>query len=149
MRIEARAPWALAVLLGGALLVSAAGQASAHGWLERLQATLELNDDQVKAIQEIYTRDADSRRQLVRALRQARSDLRRLALEGADEAAIQHKAGEVEGLLAQGIQLRVRHLQEIGPLLTPEQRERFAQLAPRGPWMRRLPHHRPAPGTAS
>jgi Spy/CpxP family protein refolding chaperone len=149
MRTTRRATWALAVVLGGALLLTSAGQSIAHGRLERLQAKLQLNDDQMKAIQEIYARDAESRRQLFQALRQAQSDLGRLALNGADEVTLGQKTAEIEGLVAQGLQLRVRHLQEIAPLLTPEQRERFAQLRSGGPWMRRAPHGQPAPCTSS
>ncbi len=149
MRIKTKATWALAVVLGGALLLSSAGQAAAQGRLQRLQAKLELSDDQMKAIQEIYARDAENQRQLFQALRQAQADLGRLALNSADAATIQQKAAEIEGLLAQGLQLRVRHLQEIAPLLTPEQRERFAQLRAGRPWMRRPPHERPTPGTSS
>lgn len=148
MRIRTAASWALAVVLGSTLLVTAAGQASAQGWLDRLQTKLELSDDQTKAIQEIYGRDAASQRQIFQALRQAQSDLGRLALNNGDATAIQQKAAEVEGLLAQGLQLRVRHLQEIAPLLTPEQRDRFAQLSSGSPWMRR-PHGHPAPDTSS
>jgi Spy/CpxP family protein refolding chaperone len=148
MLTKTAASWALAVVLGGSVLLTSAGQASAQGWLERLQTKLELTDDQTKAIQEIYGRDAENQRQLVQALRQAQSDLGRLALNNADATVIQQKAAEVEGLIAQGLQLRVRRLQEIAPLLTPEQRDRLAQL-PSAPWMRRAPHGHSAPGRAS
>jgi Spy/CpxP family protein refolding chaperone len=155
MKIGMRATWALSIALGGALLLMSTAPATAHDrghgqkWLERLQGKLELSDDQVKAIGEIYTRDSESRRQLFQTTRQVQSDLGRLVLNGADEATIQQKTAELEGLLAQGLQMRVRRLQEIAPLLTPEQRERFAQLRPGAPWMRRSPHGRPAPGASS
>ena len=139
MRIKTATSWALAAVLGGTLLLTSAGQASAQGWLERLQTKLELTDDQMKGIQEIYGRDAENQRQLFRVMHQKQVELRRLALNNADATVIQQKTAEVEGLLAQGLQLRVRRLQEIAPLLTPEQRDRFAQLSP-GPWMRRAPH---------
>ena len=81
-------------------------------------------------------------------MRQAQTDLRRLALNSTDPTAIQQKEAEVAGLLAQGVQLRVRHLQEIAPLLTPEQRDGFAEL-PMTPGMRKPPRGHPAPGTSS
>jgi Spy/CpxP family protein refolding chaperone len=155
MRIRTQATWALAIVLGGALLLMSAGPAAAqdqpHGqkWLQRLQGKLQLSDDQMTAIGQIYARDSENRRQLFQAMRQAQTDLGQLALNGADEVTIQQKTAELEGLLAQGLQLRVRRLQEIAPLLTPEQRERFAQLHPGAPWMRRVPHDRPAPGRSS
>jgi Spy/CpxP family protein refolding chaperone len=149
MRIKTKAIWALAAMLGSTLVLTSAGHASAHDWLKRLQTKLELTADQANAIQGIYARDAENRRQLGQALRQAQSDLRRLALSGADEATIAQKTGEVEALLAQSLQLRVRHLQEIAPLLTPGQRERFAELRSGGSGMRRPPHDRPTPGASS
>lgn len=149
MRIKSAASLALAAVLGGALLAGSAGPAAAQGWLERLQTKLELSDDQAKAIKDIYARDAESQRQIIQALRQAQGDLGRLALNSADPTAIQQKAAEVEGLLAQSLQLRVRRLQEIAPLLTPEQRERLAQFSAGPPWMRRGQHAHPPRGIAS
>jgi len=150
MVIKTAASWMAVVALGATVLASPAGTASAgpgspHGWLERLQTKLELNDDQMKAIQEIYARDAETQRQLFRSLHQAQTDLRRLALNNADPTLIQQKETEVAGLLAQGLQLRVRHLQEIAPLLTQEQRDRLAQFHA----MPRHPHGQPAPGPSS
>ena len=142
MMIKTAASWALAVVLGSTVLLTSAGPASARGWLERLQTKLELTDDQMKAIQEIYDRDAETQRQLFQTLRQAQVDLVRLALNNADAAVIQQKGAEVAGLLGQSLQLRMRRLQEIAPLLTPEQRDRFTQL-PQAPWMPRSPHGHP------
>ena len=142
MMIKTAASWALAVVLGSTVLLTSAGPASARGWLERLQTKLELTDDQMKAIQEIYDRDAETQRQLFRTLRQAQVDLVRLALNNADAAVVQQKGAEVTGLLGQSLQLRMRRLQEIAPLLTPEQRDRFTQL-PQAPWMQRSPHGHP------
>jgi Spy/CpxP family protein refolding chaperone len=138
MMITTRTRWALAVALGSAMLLAAAAPASAHGRLDRLQSQLELTDDQVKAIQEIHARDAEPRRQLFRTLHQAQADLRRLALSNADPTAIQQKEAEIAALQAQSLQLHVRRLQEIAPLLTPEQRDRLAQMS-QGPGKTR-PH---------
>jgi Spy/CpxP family protein refolding chaperone len=142
MMIKTATRFALAVALGSAAMLAAAGPASAHGWLDRVQTKLQLTDDQMQAIRQIHDRDAETQRQLFRSLHQAQADLRRLALENTDPAAIEQKAAEIAGLQAQALQLRVRRLQEIAPLLTPEQRERFAQM-PQGPAMRRPRHPHP------
>jgi len=152
MRIKTAASWAAALALGGTMLLNPIGPASAepgshHGWLERLQTKLQLNDDQMKAIQEIYARDAETQRNLFRSMHQAQTELRQLALNNADPKAIQQKEAEVAGLLAQGLQLRVQHLQQIAPMLSQEQRDRLAQLHAM-PW-RRGPHGRPGPGSPS
>jgi Spy/CpxP family protein refolding chaperone len=143
--------WGLALALGGALLLSSTSHAAdgANRWLGRLQTELQLNNDQVNAIQAIFARDAPTQRQLSQTLRQSEATLRQLALNGADEATLQQKMAEIEGLLAQGVQLRVKRLQEISPLLTPEQRERFAQLRPHGPHMRGAPGAPATPGPSS
>ena len=122
----------LTVALGSAMLLALAGQAAAHGWIERLQSRLELTDDQRRALEEILSRDRQARHQLSVSLRRARAELDRLALDGAAPDVLQGKATEVEGLLAQQLQARVQRLQEIAPLLTPEQRAKFAQLGPKG-----------------
>lgn len=109
---------------------------------------LGLTEDQKKAMQEIHARQREAQKQLFQALQQAQTDLRQLALNGGDEAAIQAKAAEVEKLLGQGVQLRVQALREMAPLLTPEQREKMAKMRHDGPMMRQGPggHGRGAPG---
>ena len=144
MTMKSVASWALVAVLGSAVLLTSADPASARGWLDRLQTKLELNDDQMKAIQAIHDRDKDTQRQLFQAMHQAQADLRRMALNNADATAIQQKEAEVAGLMAQSLQLRTRHLQEIAPLLTQEQRDRLAQMHA-GPGKGRPGHGRPAP----
>jgi Spy/CpxP family protein refolding chaperone len=102
----------------------------AHGMYGRLQERLGLTDDQAKAIQDIHARQGESWRQLGQALRQAQTDLRQLALNGGADDALQAQSAEVEKLLGQMVQLRVKALQEMAPILTPEQREKLAQLGP-------------------
>jgi Spy/CpxP family protein refolding chaperone len=116
------------VVVGGALLLSAAGEASARDRMQRLTEHLDLTDAQVTAIREVFANDSPTQRQLFRALRQAQGELRQLALNGAEEAALQQKTSEIAALMAQGLQLRVQRLQKIATILTPEQREKFAQL---------------------
>jgi Spy/CpxP family protein refolding chaperone len=107
----------------------------------RLQQKLGLTDDQMAAIRDVYARQRDSQRKLYTDLRNAQTKLRRLALNGADAATLNAKSAEVQQLLAQGLQLRIQALQEIGQHLTPEQRDKFASLGAGG-WMR----HRHGPG---
>lgn len=133
--------------LAATLLVVSAAQAqdSPRGrMLHRLQHYLELSDDQVTAIQQVYAANADARKQLWQSLRQARLELRQLALTGGDPAAIQARQAEIEQLMAQGLQMRVADLQSIGPILTPEQRDKFAQLGQGWPGRR---GHRPPPAS--
>jgi Spy/CpxP family protein refolding chaperone len=125
-------------LLAAALLWSPAGAAEAdkaqaphHSWESRLQQRLGLTDDQVQKIRAIRTRDAEARKQHWQAMRTAQAELRRLVLMEADQPTIQAKQAEVQSLLAAGVEMRVKMLQEITPLLTPEQREALAQLRER------------------
>jgi Spy/CpxP family protein refolding chaperone len=106
----------------------------AKRWEHRLQHKLGLTEDQLQAFRQIYaSRDAEARREQHRALRAAQGDLRRLALNGADDATLQAKQTEVQALLAQSMQERLDILKQVGPLLNPDQREAFAKMMERGP----------------
>ncbi|MGH7278303.1 MAG: Spy/CpxP family protein refolding chaperone [Candidatus Rokuibacteriota bacterium] len=129
-----------AALLAPVLSPSAAD--AAPGKRQRLQQHLGLTDDQAQAMREVHARHAEARRGLGRALAEARTALHQLVLNGGDQAAIDAKAAEVQRLLGEGVQLRVKALQEIGPLLTPEQREKLAQM----PMGRRGAHKHRHPG---
>ena len=107
----------------------------AHG-MDRMQQRLGLTNDQVTAIQAAFARHRDEQKQAWKTLHTAQADLRQLALNGGDTTA---KAAEVQQLLGQTVALRVKVLQEIGPILTPEQRVKFAQAQHR-PGMGR--HHK-------
>lgn len=126
---------ALVVMVGGALLLAAAGEARAHDRMGRLKESLGLTDAQVTAIKEVFADARPAQHQLFQALRQAQGELRQLALNGGDEAVVQQKTAEISGLLAQGLQLRVERLQKIAAILTPEQRAKFAQLQEGRPHM--------------
>jgi Spy/CpxP family protein refolding chaperone len=111
----------------------------AHRWESRLQKKLGLTDDQLQAFRQLHaTRDIEARRQQHRALRAAETELRRLALNGADEATLAAKQAEIQTLRAQQMQQRVDALKQIGPILSAEQREAFAAMMERGP----RGHHR-------
>lgn len=122
----------LVALLGGtgaALAQDTQGQPAPmhrkHG-MGRLQQRLGLTDDQVTAIKAAYQKHRDEQKQAWQALRTAQAELRQLALDGGDVGAIQAKTAEVQQLLGQSVATRVKVLQEIGPILTPEQRAKFA-----------------------
>ena len=143
---QIRSHWLVALILGSTLLVTTAASAAdeaapgAQPWrarmMARLQQQLGLTDAQVQAIRDVHARHANGRKQLWQSLRQAQSDLRQLALNGGDPAAIQAKSAEVAQLLSQGLSMRVQTLQEIAPILTPEQRDKLAQMSPRMFWHR-------------
>lgn len=132
-----RTPWTRAVALAvTAILVATtaavAGGPHGHTMKHRsfeggLQKRLGLSDQQAQAIREVHVRQAESRKQHAQALRQARIDLRQLVLSDGDESAIAAKQAEVARLLAESVQMRVNTLKQIGPILTPEQREKYAQ----------------------
>ena len=134
----------LVALLGGTAAVYAQttpGQPApaprAHG-MDRMKQRLGLSDDQATAIRAAFERHRDEQKQAWQSLRTAQAELRQLALNGSDVTA---KTAEVQQLLNQTVALRVKVLQEIGPVLTPEQRAKFAQ-AQFHPGMR---HHRRGP----
>jgi Spy/CpxP family protein refolding chaperone len=142
----------LAGLLGGALVATTAAaqappttapapKADKQHMMGRLQQRLGLTPEQVQAFQAAHQRQHETMKQLFPALRQARIDLRQLALNGGADDAIQAKAQEVQRLTNDMLQARVKALQEVAPILTPEQREKLAQIeyqggrhrGPRGP----------------
>ncbi len=111
------------------------------GYHQRFQEKLGLSDDQMAKIREVWQRQRDTARPVYQALRLAHQQLRGLALNGANDDAIRTKLAEIEGLQGQALQLRVNALREISPILTDEQRQKFAQLS-MGPHRH---HRRPAP----
>jgi Spy/CpxP family protein refolding chaperone len=135
-----RSHWLMALLLGSTLVAATAasaadpsnvGPAPRHAAMgSHLQQQLGLTDEQMQAIHEVHARHAASSKQLWQSVRQAQSELRQLALNGGDQDAIQAKTAAVAQLLSQSLQMRVASLQEISPILTPEQRAKFAQMGP-------------------
>src|SRR5262245_2051124 len=136
---KAHTKWPVAGVLSGlVILVSGAMPADAHlarrvAPIERsaLREQLGLTDDQVKAIKEIRSRHWQSMRETVQALREARRALREMAwADSTDDAAFTAKAAEVRELSGQVLEARVRTLQEVARVLTPEQREKLRELRP-------------------
>jgi Spy/CpxP family protein refolding chaperone len=133
----------LAGLLGGALVASTAAaqtapaappapKAEGQHMMGRLQQRLGLTPEQVQAFQAAHQRQFATMKQLYPALRQARTDLRQLALNGGAEDAIQAKSLEIQRITNDMLQARVKALQEVAPILTPEQREKLAQIEYQG-----------------
>ena len=133
---------ALAATLVAATLAQAAepaGGDARHGRREgRLQQQLGLTDQQAQAIREIHARQSQALKAHSQTLRQAQAELRRLVLSEADQATVQAKLEEVKRLLGETVQMRVNTLKEVAPILTPEQREKYAAMAEQG---RRSRHH--------
>jgi len=102
--------------------------ARANG-MGRMKQKLGLTDDQATAVKAAHEKYRDEGRQAWKALHTAQADLRKLALNGADAGTIQAKSLEVQQLTAQTLAVRVKVLQEIGPVLTPEQRAKFADMS--------------------
>ena len=99
-----------------------------------LQRNLGLTDDQVNQVRAIFQQQRDARRQLRQSMRQAQTDLRQLVLNGGDANAIAAKKAQVAQLMGQGLDMRIQTLQQIGPILTQEQRDKLAQLGPGAMW---------------
>jgi Spy/CpxP family protein refolding chaperone len=112
-----------------------------------LQKKLGLSDVQAQQIRDIQAKDFASQKQNWQALHQAQGELRRLALSGADSKTLAAKQTEVQNLLGQLTQARVNTLQQIGPILSPEQREAYAKMMERGPRHHRHMRGGPPPAT--
>ena len=100
----------------------------------RFQERLGLTDQQMAAIKEINARHSGERKQLAQSLREARNELKLAALNGGD---IKGKAAVVTALVGQMTELQATKLQEIAPILTPEQRDAMAKTSPRGHYRNR------------
>jgi Spy/CpxP family protein refolding chaperone len=138
--------WPLAGVLSG-LVILVSGVMPSEATLARrvapiqrsaLREELGLTEDQIKSIREIRTRHWQSMRETVRALREARRDLREMVLQNTDETTFSAKAAEVRELSGQVLEARARTLQEVARILTPEQRAKLRELRP-------LRLHQPTP----
>jgi Spy/CpxP family protein refolding chaperone len=127
----------VATLVTATALYAADPQATpdrASRWEQHLQQKLGLTSDQVRALRQVYaSRDVNAQREHYKALRTAQGELRRLALNGADDTTLAAKQAEVQNLLAQSMQARLQMLKQVGPILDQDQREAFAKMMERGP----------------
>ena len=136
-----RSAWLVTLILGSTLVAAATAGANTQApgatpgaHVNRMQQALGLTDDQINAIRQVHAQQAGAQKQLHQSLRTSRTELRQLALNGADPAALQAKEGEVAQLLSQSVALHVQSLQAIAPILTPDQRTKLAQMGAGGGW---------------
>ena len=101
--------------------------------VERLQSKLGLNDDQTNTIRTAFAAEQDTRRQLQSQLGQAMTDLRKSALNGGDAATLQRKRDAAQQIFGQLLDLRAKELGQIGAVLSPDQRQAYAEMAQDGP----------------
>ena len=101
-----------------------------HGRRDFLQRKLGLTDDQAKQVRQIHEMQADAHRKNMQALHAAQRELRLAVLNGADEATVRARQTDVTNLMAETVRLRVESLKQISPILTPEQRQKLADMAP-------------------
>ena len=140
--LQPRSLWIVAALIAASALtattVTYAQQPPpaphGHRMFSGLQRNLGLTDDQVNQVRAIFQQQRDARRQLGQSMRQAQTDLRQLVLNGGDATAIAVKKAQVAQLMGQGLDMRIQTLQQIGPILTQEQRDKLAQLGPAAMW---------------
>ena len=131
--VKASATWPVAGILTGVLILAGGTRAEAQGWRQgsiRLEQRLGLSDDQVRALHQAREAQWEARRQLRRSLMTSRRTLTALVMQGADETAIQAKKAELQQLTAQGLELRLKAMQDLARILTPEQRTRILQTRP-------------------
>ena len=147
--LRPRSLWIVAALVASSVLAAAtvtqAQQPPApHGqrMFSGLQKNLGLTDDQVNQVRTIFQQQRDARQQLWQSMRQTQTELRQLVLNGGDANVIAAKKAQVSQLMAQGLDLRIQALQQIGPILSQEQRDKLAQLGPAAMW-RGHRHHKP------
>ena len=115
-------------------------------WESRLQQKLGLSEDQLAAFRQLHAnRDVAAQREHFKALRTAQGELRRMALNGADDATMQAKQTEVQNLLAQSMQQRLAALKQIGPILNADQREAYAKMMEGGWRHHGRPHSQQQP----
>ena len=148
--LRPRSLWIVAALIASGVLtattVTYAQQPPApqgHRMFSGLQRNLGLTDDQVNQVRAIFQQHRDARRQLGQSMHQAQTELRQLVLNGGDANAIAAKKAQLAQLMSQGLDMRIQTLQQIGPILTQEQRDKLAQLGPGAMW-RGHRHHKPA-----
>ncbi len=132
-----RFPW-FPAMIATSLLVAATASAEpvavptsrtfGAGLPGNVQSALGLTDEQLKAVRQIHAQQAPTRRQIAEQLQQAEADLRQLAVNCGDPAALQAKQAEVTQLLSRTVAMRVESLQALAAVLTPEQRAKLSQM---------------------
>lgn len=101
------------------------GRAGHEGFMQK---KLGLSDEQAKQVRDVMAQQGEARKKNGQTLRDANHELRRLVLNGADEGTIRAKQTDVANLMAESVRLKVEGLKQISPILTPEQRQKFAEM---------------------
>jgi Spy/CpxP family protein refolding chaperone len=89
---------------------------------------LNLTQEQMQRLDALQQQSKKQMEQPRQALRQARQDLANLMASNADENAIRAKHNQLQQLQQQMANVRFQNMLEMRKVLTPEQRQRFAQL---------------------
>jgi len=142
-RTSTLAAVALALAVATAAVAEQSSAEHSQRRLQWLQSKLGLSADQAKTVQAAYAADNDTRQQLHSQLRQAMTDFRQSALNGADASTLQTKRDAIQQLGGQLLDLSGKELVQIGSALSPDQRSAFAALkgsGGHGHW-----HHKGAP----
>lgn len=150
--LRTRSLWLVAVLLVSSVLTAATvthaqqpPPSRGDRMFDRLQKNLGLSEAQVPQIRAVFQQQRDAHRQLGQTMRQKQTELRQLALNSGDATTIAAKKAEVAQLMAQGLDLRVQSLQQIGPILTQEQRDKLTRMGPAAMWRGHRHHQHKAP----
>jgi Spy/CpxP family protein refolding chaperone len=104
------------------------GRHAGAGHQQKFQEKLGLTDEQAQAIRDVHARHREATRELWRRAAAANSELRQLALAGADDTALQTKMAELKDIQGQMLKLRVDTLREMAPLLTEEQKQKLGEM---------------------
>jgi Spy/CpxP family protein refolding chaperone len=148
--LRTRSLWLAAALLVSSVLTAATvthaqqppPPSRGDRMFSRLQKNLGLSDDQVTQMRPVFQQQRDAYRQLGQTMRQKQTELRQLALNAGDANAIAAKKAEIAQLMAQGLDLRVQTLQQIGPILNQDQRDKLAQMGPAAMWRGHRHYHK-------
>ncbi|AFY70875.1 protein of unknown function Spy-related protein [Thalassoporum mexicanum PCC 7367] len=94
----------------------------------RLLEELDLSDAQKQEIKEIHDRGRSQSQSLREQLRQEQEELKNLMTGTASESAIRSQFNQVKSLRTQLADIRFDHMMEVRAVMTPAQRQEFAQL---------------------
>jgi Spy/CpxP family protein refolding chaperone len=95
---------------------------------ERFQKKLQLTEDQISRIEEVFQSAIPHLREQKKALDRLETQLSRLIDTSADEAAVMQEADRVEAVRAELSKARTRMLLRMRRVLTAEQRVKFGEL---------------------
>ena len=130
MNYEILSSWR-AVALSAVLAAVLAAPVYAQGkWWhsERFQQKLQLTQDQVSRIEEVFQSAIPQLREQKKALDRLQTQLSRLIDTSADEDAVMREADRVEAARAELSKARTRMLLRMRRVLTAEQRVKFGEL---------------------